>query len=639
MTAVYSHSKDISGMSSNAVGYAKISGAAALDNIVFLNPLPDVASLGQSSRSLIRESELDIKARRLESALDASMAVNASEPEYVPGFIRTVELMIATRRRDAARRLLRTIQLREELAERTTFTLELDRIQAHVELDPERAQLLAHQILEDSSARPAVPYVPAAIDQLTTAGNINEALGLALAWVERDPGAPVALAYLVRMHLYRNDGEAALRVIRRYREEFDADRLWPENIVVSALVAVASEDVEPRWMAVGPVCSSLRSGAISYERAADILEFLVPAIYSPQRALLYAGLLAVNAADFDEAIALFQTTPAETPVENFLRNIGLERADQNQQDSRARFSALRESWQNLRDPQVLTIAESSEIFDPPASRANVGLAIAQILQESEAYADALRFIDELNRQRIEDTSILRLRAELLGQAGSRSDALAALEELVQRQESSHKYAQAIETLESMIRLVPGNIRLRSRVVDNCLKVGEFDKAIEQLVMQGRMLNKAGRLHEAEPPIHRAIEIATMTNDWEKVNKLHRLLISFAPEETRLRHAAVTNCVQYGRTKEAMDHLREIVRIARKRNELDEAIAASHQMLALDPDDPATYHQLGELLVSIQEYHQADRVYRRLARLAPDDHAVRAKRSAIAALTRARQPLD
>ncbi len=622
-----------------ASSHLTMTDAAALDNIVFLSPLPGVSSLPAHSRSLIRESDSDIKSQRLESALDACLAVNASEPEYVPGFIRTAELLIATRRRDSARRLLKTIQLREDLAGHSAYALELKRIQSHVEKDVEQAFQLAQQLLEDPADRSVIPYVPAAIEELHIAERRDDSLGLALAWVEKEPASPIALCYLVRSYLYRQDGQSASQVIRRYREAFDADRDWPENIVVSALISIASDDIQPKWMTAGHVCAALRSRTVNYDRVSDVLEFLVPAIPSPQRALLYAGLLALNAGDHAEATALFQTTPAETPVENFLRNIGLERTATNSDDSRARFTALRESWQCLRDPQVDALAESSEIFDPPPTRINLGLAIARSLQENEAYSDALRFIEDLTRQGVEDTNVLRLRAELLGQAGSRSDALNALEELVQLQESSRKYADAIDTLESMIRLVPGNIRLRARIVDNCLKIGSFDKAIEQLVMQGRLLHKAGRLSEAEPPIHRAIEIATMTNDWDNVHKLHRLLISFAPDETRMRHAAVATYVQYGRTNEAMDQLREIVRISRKQNEMDEAIAASHQMLALDPEDPATYHQLGELLVSIQEYHQADRVYRRLARLAPDDNAVKAKRSAIAALTRARQPLQ
>jgi tetratricopeptide (TPR) repeat protein len=631
-----SHSKGLIVMSATSASYPKLTEVAALDQIVFLSTLPNFSNLPAQTRSLVREADANIKADHLESALELSLSVNASEPEYVPGYLRTVELLIATRRRDAARDLLRTIRKLEDLADRTTFSLEIERIQAHVDPDTEKAHNLALEILQGGANHPYTPYVPAAIERLSQNEHADDALDLARSWVEKQPDSPVALCYLVRCHLERGDGPSASAVLRRFREQFDADRIWPENIVASALVAVASEGIDPKWMAVGPVCSVLRTASIDYERVTDILEFLVPAIQSPQRALLFAGLLAVNANDFKEANGLFQTTPAETPIEHFLRNVGLERSSQSQEDSRERFSLLREIWQCLRDAQVIRIAESGEIFDPPASRATIGLAIVESLQENQAYEDALRFVEELIRRGLDDTRILRLRAELLGKAGSRDDALTALDQLVSRQESAHQYTPAIETLESMIRLVPGNIRLRARIVDNCLKVGAFDKAIEQLVMQGRLLHKAGRLTEAEAPIHRAIEIATMTSDWEKVHKLHRLLISFDPEETRLRHAAVTTYVQHGRTQEAMDQLREIVRIARKRNEMDEAIGASHQMLALDPEDHATYHQLGELLVAIQEYHQADRVYRRLARLAPDDRAVKAKRSAIAALTKARQ---
>jgi tetratricopeptide (TPR) repeat protein len=329
------------------------------------------------------------------------------------------------------------------------------------------------------------------------------------------------------------------------------------------------------------------------------------------------------------------TTPGETSVESYLRSVGLERAATAAQDNQARASALNEVWATFDDPQVESIAASIDIFDPPATRSAVALAIAQLMRDSEAYDDALRFLNDVVRGGTDDPEIIRMQAEIMGNAGSRSDALQELEKLATRQEGAHQYGPANETLTSMLRLVPGNIRLRARIVENALRTGNFDLAIDQLVMQGRLLHRAGRVTEAEPPIHRAIEIATMANDWETVNKLHRLLINFDPDDTRLRHAAVTTYVQYGRTSDAMKQLREIVRIAQKRNEPDEAIAASHQMLALDPNDPSTYHQLGVLLISIQEYSQADRVYRRLANITPDDPAVKAKRSAIAALSRAR----
>jgi Flp pilus assembly protein TadD len=68
---------------------------------------------------------------------------------------------------------------------------------------------------------------------------------------------------------------------------------------------------------------------------------------------------------------------------------------------------------------------------------------------------------------------------------------------------------------------------------------------------------------------------------------------------------------------------------------DEAIAALHQMLALAPNEPFAFHRLGELLASIDEFGQAERVYRRLASLVPDDPAVRARRSALVAMARPR----
>jgi tetratricopeptide (TPR) repeat protein len=623
-------------MAATAVDRPTYSQAARLDRIAFWTPLPETDELSDFAGRLVRESDLDMREGRYESALDAAIALNASAPEFIPGFIRTAELLIATQRKGGARSILQSVIRREELYERDRYELALSKIHAHVVSDADLVYELAHQILSNGNRDLTVPYVPAAIQKLTDQERYTDAIDIANSWTTREPASPLALGFLVRAHLFGNDSSSAFQTIRRFRDDHNADKLWPENIVVSALVAITSNDMEPKWMAAGPVCQALRDGVLNYSHVTDVLEFLVPAVDSSQRALLYAGLLALNAGDREESRAIFQTTPADSPIESFLQSVGLERTLEAANDHRTRFQTLKEIWKGLGNSQVAAVATESEIFEPPATRTTVGLAIARALRDNESYSEALKLVNDLIRSGQKDPEIFRLQAEIMDDSGSRDDALQAFESLVEQQEMRHQYADAIDTLEAMIRIAPGNLRLRARIVDNCLKVGRFDQAIEQLVAQGRMYHKAGKLSEAEPPVHRAIEIATMTTDWDKVDKLHRLLISFAPEETRLRHSAVTTYVQYGRTQDAIDQLRKIVSIARKQNDLDEAIAASHQMLALGPDDPATYHQLGELLVAIQEYNQADRVYRRLANLVPDDHAVKAKRSAIAALTRSRK---
>jgi tetratricopeptide (TPR) repeat protein len=609
--------------------------AASLDNVNFWASLPGVRDLPDSAQRLVRILDEDLRANRFESALDAALALNAAAPDYIPGFIRTTELLVATRRRDRARAILASIEQHEQISDREDFELAISRIKMHLGTETDQAYALAHRLLGTRDQRMIIPYVPAAVEQLICDQRYPDAVELADTWVKNDPASRPAMMYRIRAQLLAGNNSQALRTVRLFRDEFDADRLWPENIVVSGLLAVAANSAEPKWVAAGPACEGLRSGALNYHDVTEILEFLVSAVPDQSRALLYAGLLAANAGDHEEAQAIFQTTPAETSVEMFLRSVGLERTEPPSDDQRNRFRTLREIWKSLNDPSVTALATSSEIFDPPASRTTVGLEIAKILRNNESYTEALKLVNELIRAGAKDAEIFRLQAEIMGKAGSTTDALEALEALADQQEQRHKYSDAVETLESMIKLSPGDTGLRSRIVENCLKAGRFDQAIEQLVTQGRLYNKGGRGAESEAPIHRAIEIATMLNDWAKVDQLHKLLISFSPGETRLRHAAVTTYVQHGRTSEALEQLREIVRIARSQNDLDEAIAASHQMLALDPDEPATYHQLGELLVSIQEYGQADRVYRRLANLVPDDKAVRAKRSAIAALTKAR----
>jgi len=52
--------------------------------------------------------------------------------------------------------------------------------------------------------------------------------------------------------------------------------------------------------------------------------------------------------------------------------------------------------------------------------------------------------------------------------------------------------------------------------------------------------------------------------------------------------------------------------------VQETIAALHQVIVLDPRDVESYSLLGEALASVGEYAQAERVYRRLVRLTPDD---------------------
>jgi tetratricopeptide (TPR) repeat protein len=104
-----------------------------------------------------------------------------------------------------------------------------------------------------------------------------------------------------------------------------------------------------------------------------------------------------------------------------------------------------------------------------------------------------------------------------------------------------------------------------------------------------------------------------------------------PDNVAVRHAAVAFYIMKGEVDRATQQLREIVRIALGADDPDEAVAALHQIIGLAPTDASAYHQLGEVLTSLGEYAQAERVYRRLAAFTPDDPVLVAKQSALAAL--------
>jgi tetratricopeptide (TPR) repeat protein len=98
-----------------------------------------------------------------------------------------------------------------------------------------------------------------------------------------------------------------------------------------------------------------------------------------------------------------------------------------------------------------------------------------------------------------------------------------------------------------------------------------------------------------------------------------------------RSALVNLYLQVGRLSEAAEHQRAVVDLALKYGRKHEAIAALHQVIGLTPDDVTAYYQLGEALSSMGEYQQAEKVYRRITLMSPDDAVAQAKAMSMAAL--------
>jgi tetratricopeptide (TPR) repeat protein len=95
-------------------------------------------------------------------------------------------------------------------------------------------------------------------------------------------------------------------------------------------------------------------------------------------------------------------------------------------------------------------------------------------------------------------------------------------------------------------------------------------------------------------------------------------VRLAPRDIDTRQQLVNMYIMSGKTADAVEAERGLADIHIQDGQVEGAIAALHQLLALAPEDIKAHHSLAQQLVSIGEYGQAARLYGRLARLEPEN---------------------
>lgn len=229
--------------------------------------------------------------------------------------------------------------------------------------------------------------------------------------------------------------------------------------------------------------------------------------------------------------------------------------------------------------------------------------------------------------------LARRYAALLGSSGQTERGLARLTLLLERQERTGEKEAALQTMRAILQLTPGDVPLRERLIQEEMRRGRLTAAMDERCIGARALAAIGRQAEAIEQLRQGFQVGAMAGDWAALERIFALVVQIAPSDIDFRHRAVTTAIEHGKLEEAVRHLWDIVRIATGGGEVDETIAALHQIIALAPSDTDAYHKLGESLAAIGEFQQAERVYRRLRLLLPDDPVVRAKQAALEALAR------
>lgn len=209
-------------------------------------------------------------------------------------------------------------------------------------------------------------------------------------------------------------------------------------------------------------------------------------------------------------------------------------------------------------------------------------------------------------------------ADLHFRQGNLGQALAELNELVQHYEQTDQLDFALDVLQKMTRLAPSNLAVHERLAHLYIRRGYIDQGLGELGVLADLREKRGLIEEALRSLQQMAEIYLTLGQHDRSYQVYDRIVQLAPDDVASRQQLVNLHILAGRLADALEEQRAIARIALRQKEAETIVAALHQVLALSPEDRWALRELADYLSSVEEHSQAVRLYRRLARLEPDD---------------------
>lgn len=595
----------------------------------FTRPLPGIETQTGLVRRSIDDADRDLAEGRLHAAHDATLHAIALAPTFLPVYIRLAEIRRAFGDHDGADALLASLKsVIDVIGEEGDWLTQSMR----VTLDPNDTDSLiqlAHSLLEQPGNVKLEPFVPNAIER-SLPSNPAEALDLARAYVRLRPLSREAERLHVRAVVAVGDIEQIRAVLSQdIAADAEADLLF----LRSSLAHSEHREVWFQWLerTVARILSGVYD-RVELNRAVDAARGLMPA---PQHGLAAA---IVQIACNDPQAALASLSPWEGPPGRETSN-----AREMLVAACARAIALRltspvEAIAALSDAvgqavviDVRPFADTCRLFPHAISAEVLMQELVAVARETEQHELAVQHLQELRDRLPEHLEIRTGLADLQVGAGRTADGVRELRYIAERYEQAGNLERMVEAMRHISAAVPNNVEMKAKLIEGYIQRGVPEDALNELRLLGDIHLKRGRNVEAAAAYTRGAEIAATTGNSRRAMDLFDRAIGADPDNVSVRHAAVAYCIMNGAVEKATEQLREVVRIALKEQDPDEAVAALHQIIGLAPTEASAYHKLGEVLTSLGEYAQAERVYRRLAAFTPDDPVLAAKQSALSAL--------
>jgi tetratricopeptide (TPR) repeat protein len=609
-------------------------------------PLPNESGQPAEIRVLLSRSAEDLTHARYTAVIDDCLQMMVLAPDYLPAHLRLAETYaLQGRRTEAAAKCEQLILLYEQVG-KSTDLLRAQRLLGAIE-PHNLPQLLA---MADryfaQAADPALDFSDA-IRALVEEAERQEQDELALEYAEKllrhQPDSATAIRLAARMHLRSGNPHRALAqcqaLLRRDRHDVIA--------IAGANLALTLIEGTIHWPSLETLTASLR-GRDAADRVAclSIYKSTIDNLEPSRRgnAQVAAGLVALACDNPKVAVmhleALRQagsTGQSLKPAVRFAMAYALRQAYGALGDGPNERQWLQHAADLLRDERVRSFVDQTRLFGEPISVGALHVGLAESLVRAGKLDNATIVLEAAKADLPDDATIRRRLANLYSEQGRLGQALDELDDLSTHQLNAGRLDAMIETLHQMSALAGENLTVKAHLVDRYLRRGCPDEALAELDRISDIQRRAGRADEAADALRQAADTAWMIGQHERAFALYDRVLALAPDNVTLRQAYINCLLQAGRQPEAATQQRLIARRFWEARRVQETIAALHQVIVLDPRDAESYGLLGEALASVGEYGQAERVYRRLVRLTPDDPVAKAKQAAMAMLVRENRP--
>lgn len=598
------------------------------ESMIFTIPLPRQDEQTAEVRDILRQGDVELQEQKYTAAIDSCVQIIGLAPDYTPVYLRLAEIYTKQRFTRRARAQAEALVRLADASDNREDLWMVYRVILHASGgDTLSLKRLVELLIEAGRTEQASIYASRLVQILDAEGLEQEALAYSIRLCELNPGDTRAALENAVLRLKNNDRGGALD---RWESAVaqGADPIVAKASI-AALMTTMNEDDHWRMLAdVIPAVRGRRDQTIvdAYARTAAML---------PESATLLAGqgllLTAIDNVDGRSLLTQAAGGRSGAPMSRAAAAVALAwtLADEGRVDEYV--AAVRTALKLLKDDSVANHPAWEGLFGRVPRFEDLSLELGEALLGRGDAAGAAEVLKEGHARSKQHGPICERLAEAYFKIGQLGSALTVLDELAVHYRSSGNLEAMAGVLRQMSQLAPNNIKVKSRLIDAYLQRGFVAEARAELIQRADLEERSGLIKDAVASLQRAADLSWTIGLAEETFTLYNRVIAMAPDDVGNRSALVNFYLQMGRLSDAAEHQRAVVDIALRNNHRHEAIAALHQVIGLTPDDTTAYYQLADLLASMGEYHQAEKVYRRLVLMNPTDPIAQAKATSMASL--------